>query len=54
MLGTRPDITFIVSKYSKYIAKLNTFYIKAVKQIFRYLITIIDLKLVYKKGKINL
>ena len=48
MLGTRLDIAFAVSVYSRHLANLGEPYRKAVKQIFRYLRTTIDLELTFR------
>lgn len=54
MLGTRPDIAYAVSKCSRYMARPNASCIRAVKQVFQYLKTTIDLELVYRGNDLTL
>lgn len=48
MLGTRPDISFPVSIVSCYSSNLDPGYWQAVKRIFRYLRSTINLRLTYR------
>ena len=48
MLGTRPDIAFVVSLVSRFASNLDISYMKAVKRIFSYLRGTLDLNLVFQ------
>ena len=44
---TRPDITFIIYKLSRYTSKSNTYHWKAIARVFNYLKGTINLSLFY-------
>ena len=50
MVYTRPDITFTLKKLSQYIKDPADFYIKAVKNLMRYIRSTITYRMKYNKG----
>ena len=49
MQGIRPNITYTVSLFSRFLGKLTKSYVKALQEVFRYLIKTLELRIVYNK-----
>jgi hypothetical protein len=47
--GTRPDITYIVSLFSRFLAKLIKSHVKALQGVFRYIAKTLSLRIVYNR-----
>ncbi len=49
MQGTRPDIAYAVSLFSRFLAKPTRSHVKALQGVFRYLVKTLELGIVYSK-----
>ena len=49
MQGTRPDIAYSVSLFSRFLAKPSRSHVKALQGVFRYLVRTLELGIVYSK-----
>ena len=49
MQGTRPDIAYAVSLFSRFLAKPTKSHVKALQGVFRYLTKTLDLGIVYNR-----
>ena len=52
MTGTRPDLSFIVTKLSQYLTCPNEYHLKLAKNVLRYIKGTLHYKLIYKKSNI--
>lgn len=50
MLGTRPDLSFIVTKLSQYMSKPNTIHMTLAKHTLRYVKATLDRKLIFRQS----
>jgi hypothetical protein len=51
MIGTRPDIAFVLSEFSKYVSKPGKNHLIAAKRVSRYLQSPKDYHLEFSRGK---
>ena len=49
MQGTRPDIAYAVSLFSRFLAKPTNSHVKALQGVFRYIVKILSLGIVYNR-----
>ena len=47
--GTRPDIVYSVSLFSRFLAKPTRSHVKALQGVFRYLVKTLELGIIYSK-----
>ena len=52
MTGTRPDLSFIVTKLSQYLTCPNEYHLKLAKNVLRYIKGTLHYKLIYKKSNV--
>ena len=50
MIGTRPDLCFIVAKLSQYLSSPTEYHLKLAKQVLRYIKGTLNYKLIFKKS----